>query len=114
MIDWPTILLATVFAAVITAIGVVVTLLWTRRASKQRKLLLWTMSQSNVVSGPSQPLPGLDGIELRYRGSAIPAASVARITVWNDGTEAIPQSAITSENPLCVVLPEGATSLDVR
>lgn len=114
MVDWASTLAGVAIGGVITVIGVVITILWSKKASNRRKLLLWTMSQSGVVGGFDQNIPGLEGLELRYKGSAIPAASVARLTIWNEGTQSIPNSALTAAKPLRIVLPEGARAVDAR
>jgi hypothetical protein len=85
-----------------------------KQQARQKKLLVWTMSQSNVVTGPGQALPGLECLEIRCRGDAVPATNVARIILWADGTEAVPKAANLPENPLRIVLPDGVEALDVQ
>jgi hypothetical protein len=79
-----------------------------RRAEQRQKLLMWTVAQSTIVSGVGARLPGL---ELFYQGKAVPAASVARVVLWNSGSRAIKEDALRTMSPLRIVTP---SSVEVR
>lgn len=91
-------------------IALVVAIVIGRRVARRHKLLCWTVVQTTIVSGLNSKLSGL---ELRYRGNPIPSATLAVLTVWNAGTEAILHEALGTHDKLRVTVPEGVEVHDV-
>jgi hypothetical protein len=114
VVDWATIGIGAAIALAITVAAVIIGIAYTRRAARRRKVLVWTFAQSNVVGGFGAALPGLERLKLLFDDQPIPAASVSRVIVWNEGTESIPGESNTNEDPLRVELVEGVKLLDAR
>lgn len=91
-------LVATAIAAIFTYVG------W-RLGHRRAKPTVWLTAAKQLTWGKADELP--DTFEIRYRAQAVKRVIRGTLVLWNAGNLTLESSAVSSHDPLRMVIPDG-------